>query len=74
MLKDCSPFLLLNIAAIGSLYIGTHDAIGKVSNNTMVVCFSGETTNALLQGEALWRLAQVAAATSVSDTAHRTWK
>ncbi len=29
-LKDCGPFLLLNMVAIGSLFIGTTDAVDKV--------------------------------------------
>ena len=42
--KDCSHHLLLNAIAIGSLYLGPQDAVGK--------------------GEALWRLAHTAVATS----------
>jgi len=30
VLKDCGPFLLLNMVAIGSLFIGTNDAVDKV--------------------------------------------
>jgi Fungal specific transcription factor domain len=30
LLKDCGPFLLLNMVAIGSLFVGTSDAVGKV--------------------------------------------
>lgn len=46
-LKDCGPFLLLNMVAIGSLFFGSTDAV--------------------LKGEFLWRLAQTAAATSWGD-------
>ena len=46
-LKDCCPFLLLNVVAIGSLFFGSTDAI--------------------VRGEFLWRLAQTAAATSWGD-------
>ncbi|KAI0136210.1 C2H2 type zinc finger domain protein [Xylariales sp. AK1849] len=42
--RECSPSLLLNAIALGSLFIGTEDAISK--------------------GEALWRLAHTAVATS----------
>ncbi|KAI1842427.1 hypothetical protein JX266_011322 [Neoarthrinium moseri] len=42
--RECSPSLLLNAIALGSLFIGTEDAVSK--------------------GEALWRLAYTAVATS----------
>ncbi|KAK0388749.1 hypothetical protein NLU13_4992 [Sarocladium strictum] len=45
--RDCSPSLILNAIALGSLYIGTPGAVAK--------------------GEALWRLAHTAVATSWPD-------
>lgn len=44
VLSDCTHPLLLNAIAIGSLYLGTPDAVAK--------------------GEAIWRLAHTAVATS----------
>ncbi|KAH8646340.1 hypothetical protein BX600DRAFT_477545 [Xylariales sp. PMI_506] len=44
MFRECSPSLLLNAIALGSLFVGTQEAISK--------------------GEALWRLAYTAVATS----------
>jgi hypothetical protein len=33
VLKDCGPFLLLNMVAIGSLFIGRSEAIAKVRHH-----------------------------------------
>lgn len=67
--KDCTPPLLLNAIALGSLFLGPRDAIAKVSRILPASSFT--LMGSLQQGEALWRLAHIAVATSVSHTGPR---
>jgi hypothetical protein len=63
--RDFTHPLLLNAIAIGSLYLGPKDSISKVSDCSHIPA-SVTVLNMAIQGEALWRLAHIAVATSVS--------
>jgi hypothetical protein len=60
--RECTHPLLLNAMALGSLYLGPKDSVAKVAWHPVLISDSAEP---YLQGEALWRLAHTAVATSV---------
>ena len=58
--QDCSPPLLLNAIAIGSLFLGSSEASDKVLDTCPLKISSANAS----KGDALWRLAHTAVATS----------
>ncbi|KAL5592042.1 hypothetical protein FOVSG1_010931 [Fusarium oxysporum f. sp. vasinfectum] len=62
--RDCSPSLILNAIALGSLFIGTDDAVSEVSSYSYIAYWSRVLTKYLHKGEVLWRLAHTAVATA----------